>query len=366
MADTPEELDPTQATEAKLCAYLEGTLSAGERVEIEKYLTQSPTHRKLLRDLAATREWVSNLPKASAPPDIAEMFEQHAERSMLLDNSATPVSVSVNRGPQVMLAAAILLLVVGLGAIIFIVLNAKGPTAQNYASSMKPSPTPPAAPTTNPAPIPGTVARTSPAPPSPALPAAAMPYSRNLFTPAVAKAKPSATLPADVALAKIPTTMMAAAPSTIQSPEMRPQGLDRQSATTTTMFQVATNANQKFAAGVNNPTTQSAVTTAPTTQPTQVAVGDRLSVDIPQLVGPGVEKTTSVRVDPDGKITLPMLDAMPAAGKSTTDLQKQIADRYRQENLIANPIVTVTRMTPLPTSTPTTKPSTGPTTQPVR
>ena len=410
MADPRDELDPTQATEAKLCAYLEGTLSAADRVEIEKYLAQSPTHRKLLRDLASTRRWVSELPKELAPPEIAELFEQHAERTMLLDDSASAVSVRINRGPQVMLAAAILLLAVGLGAIIFIVLNAKGPTAQNYVSSMKSPAAAPvdsaspkrATPTTSPAagrathqndlvgapaPAPAVIPAApaagaggrggilpgivdgSPALASPALSNAQQKLQQNIM-PAI---KPlPATLPVQMPLATIPPAFaqnQAATTQRSQSLAMNTAAIRQATSEPMTLFNNAVTSATATEITVltarQNSTTQAKQPT-PTTQPATVAIGDRLSVDIPQLVGPGVEKTTTVRVEPDGKITLPMLDAMPAAGKSTNDLQKLIADRYREENLIASPVVTVTRVMATPATMPATQPSTQPTTRPKR
>jgi len=92
-------------------------------------------------------------------------------------------------------------------------------------------------------------------------------------------------------------------------------------------------------------------------------------VTIDQLVGPGVDKTSNVRVGADGTINLPMIESVPAAGLTAADLEREIADKYRQDNLIPDATVTVTLG--LPTTqpiAPATMPaelSSGPATQPV-
>ena len=74
MSDPKDHLDPKEATEAKLCAYLEGELAPAERAEIEQHLAANPQHRQLLSDLARTREWVRSIPSENSPVDLAEMF----------------------------------------------------------------------------------------------------------------------------------------------------------------------------------------------------------------------------------------------------------------------------------------------------
>jgi anti-sigma factor RsiW len=71
MTDPISNIDPKEATEAKLCAYLEGELSPSERTEIEQHLAANPQHRQLLADLAKTREWMRSIPAESAPFDLA-------------------------------------------------------------------------------------------------------------------------------------------------------------------------------------------------------------------------------------------------------------------------------------------------------
>jgi protein involved in polysaccharide export with SLBB domain len=91
-----------------------------------------------------------------------------------------------------------------------------------------------------------------------------------------------------------------------------------------------------------------------------VTRGQTLSVTVEQLVGPGIEKTNVVKVTDDGTIALPMIDPVSAAGILPVDLQKRIADKYREANLIPQATVTVSVVTP-----PATQPVTQPATQPV-
>ena len=72
-----------------------------------------------------------------------------------------------------------------------------------------------------------------------------------------------------------------------------------------------------------------------------LARGDRVTVVIPQLTGAGLEPTNAVRVADDGTITLPMVDAVAAAGATPDEVARRVADRYRGAHLIANPTVTV-------------------------
>src|SRR5450432_2364325 len=88
MPQPSDHLDPKEATEAKLCAYLEGELAPQDRAEIEQHLAANPQHRQLLGDLAKTREWMRLIPRESSPVDLAEAFQGQMERSMLLDESS--------------------------------------------------------------------------------------------------------------------------------------------------------------------------------------------------------------------------------------------------------------------------------------
>ena len=76
--------------------------------------------------------------------------------------------------------------------------------------------------------------------------------------------------------------------------------------------------------------------------PPALAAGDQLDVTIPQLAGPGIDRTNLVRVAADGTVALPMLtEPVPAAGGTAADLERRIAERYRTANLIPAATVTV-------------------------
>src|SRR4051812_21625858 len=110
--------------EAKLCAYVEGDLDEAGRVEIERHLEQNPNHRRLLAELAATRDLLRYLPREQAPAELAETFNAHLERAALLDapvhsDSAGPV-IRANLLPRLLAIAAIIVLGLGLGAIVYI------------------------------------------------------------------------------------------------------------------------------------------------------------------------------------------------------------------------------------------------------
>src|SRR5262245_20675182 len=63
--------------------------------------------------------------------------------------------------------------------------------------------------------------------------------------------------------------------------------------------------------------------------------GDVLEVSVYQEK----DLSTTVPVRPDGKISIPLIGELSASGKTATDLQKEIGQRYAQ--FIAQPVVTV-------------------------
>jgi hypothetical protein len=125
MAQDPNKFDPKESTEAKLCAYVDGDLDAAGRAEIEKYLETNPQHRKLLEELKQTRQLMQSLPRASAPPEIGEMLQGQLERSLLLNELDTEPAVDsmrISRAAQFRAVAAVILLALGLGAVVYFVL----------------------------------------------------------------------------------------------------------------------------------------------------------------------------------------------------------------------------------------------------
>ena len=117
--------DSTENIEAKLCAYIDGALDAADRAEIENHLRTNPQHQQLINELRGTRRLLGSLPRLPAPPDIEEALQAHLERSVLLGDQRSESereSLRINRWPQIVAAAAIVFLVIGLGAVIYLVL----------------------------------------------------------------------------------------------------------------------------------------------------------------------------------------------------------------------------------------------------
>ncbi len=521
MADAPDSLDPKEATEARLCAYLEGELAPAERVEIEKHLKVNPQHRQLLIDLAQTRDWMRTIPRETAPSDLAETFAAQVERSMLLDPQSDPTS-TISRLPQYMLLAAIVMLTLGLGVLIMVMLNGGKsytlrPTVSVGGLTTQPLKSASTAPVDSVA-ASGTAAKTGPVQSiTTALPAAATPAvsesarqaiainasptamsadaasaqgnlgGRNApqagafilsagdrierekvqtllkdrqlpvgrkavclvvetATPAATaeqvrrfftgnqlafldnRSPPTATAPLAAATSSAETGPLANASPIVNAgkedslqkaaggagqmvqqnaqnqarafpgenlylpqPPAARNNLSRAAQTTQpsllsnnksaedttdqlmyvgrdlTPLQVELLHGTLVTGGIRQAVqrfdlTQPATTQiadeppAPPSGPVAITKGQTLTVTVPQLVGPGTEKTNFVKVADDGTINLPMLDPVPAAGMSPAALQDRIAGRYREANLIPAATVSVAVVTPAatqPTSQPT-------------
>src|SRR5205823_14137302 len=132
MAENAEEI------EAKLAAYVDGELTPTERVEIETHLQNNPSHRELLQDLVLHRNLLRSLPREKAPGDCTEGFQGQLERDILLGGDELSRGRSrfrINYSPQLLSAAAIVILAVGLAIIVYSVLpphhpSPHGPLAQ--------------------------------------------------------------------------------------------------------------------------------------------------------------------------------------------------------------------------------------------
>ncbi|HTL31247.1 MAG TPA: hypothetical protein VL282_18590, partial [Tepidisphaeraceae bacterium] len=139
MSQDPTQFDPKETTEAKLCAYVDGDLDAAGRAEIEKYLETNPQHRKLLEELKQTRDLMRALPRASAPPDIGETLHGQLERSLLLndlDAEPAPDTMRISSGAQFRAIAAVLVLALGLGALVYYML----PSSKERVAVVAPPP----------------------------------------------------------------------------------------------------------------------------------------------------------------------------------------------------------------------------------
>ena len=116
----------------RLEAYIDGTLEAKPRADLERELASNPQLRKVMAELSSVRDWVTALPRAGAPSDLIETFQGQLERSVLLGESGVPESdvvMRIDRYSQFMSVAAILLLATGLGLVLYKVLPDKRPNA---------------------------------------------------------------------------------------------------------------------------------------------------------------------------------------------------------------------------------------------
>src|SRR5262245_14908279 len=112
--------------EARLCDYVEGTLTDAERADIEKHLAQNPQHRKLIAELMKTKDFVRRLPRVNAPTDVSETLQGQLERSVLLGSMPEEVAASGMRigiGSRLRAIAAVLFLAIGLGTIMVYMLR---------------------------------------------------------------------------------------------------------------------------------------------------------------------------------------------------------------------------------------------------
>jgi anti-sigma factor RsiW len=397
MPENHVQPDPKETVEAQLCAYLEGDLSPAERMAIEQHLAVNPQHQRLLADLAENRGWLRDLPREPAPADVGEAFQQQVERSLLLGDGG-PTRRPGGRMPQVLMIAALVLLTAGLGVGLMLMLSnpdrrpklaADVPTTEHSgAAATEPalltdvSPAPAAAPQM-PAPVaPGSAPAVmsadaplakavTPAMPDAAALGAASPLHLRVETSDPAAVNSILTKDGMTTDGSAPMEPMASragggnqfGTQRLQSPSVRQfaQMDTARKASNSNAPAVTTEptARRYVAHGLtrdqaNRLTADLARTSAhvtvdsPVTRPTaRLAVGELVTVVIPQLTGPGVTEANTVRVAADGTITLPMLDAVPAVGLTDDALSRRIADRYRSAHLIADPTVTVvTSVTP--------------------
>ncbi len=104
-----------------ILAYLEGDLTADEKVRFETMLAGDEPLRQLVQSLADDRAALRNLPDEMPPSDLMQPVHDRLERNMLLDNpaadTALPIARHRNRVSRLLAItalAALLMFVVGL------------------------------------------------------------------------------------------------------------------------------------------------------------------------------------------------------------------------------------------------------------
>jgi len=73
-----------------------------------------------------------------------------------------------------------------------------------------------------------------------------------------------------------------------------------------------------------------------------IGPNDLLSISITEVAGPGVETVKTTRVSESGNVSLPLIQSVKASGLTEAELEKAIAQKYRDANLIQNAQVSVT------------------------
>jgi hypothetical protein len=139
----------SQDIEARLCAYIDGELTPAQRADIEHHLADHPQHRQMIQDLMRTRTLVAALPRLKAPADLGEGLQGQLERSMLLgrhDEPADPWRLGSGRVHKLAVTAALMLLMIGLGSVIFVLLRAAAHPAKLETMVATPAPAPPSLP----------------------------------------------------------------------------------------------------------------------------------------------------------------------------------------------------------------------------
>jgi protein involved in polysaccharide export with SLBB domain len=80
----------------------------------------------------------------------------------------------------------------------------------------------------------------------------------------------------------------------------------------------------------------------PSTADYVIGKNDLLSISITEVAGPGVESVKTTRVSESGNVSLPLISTVKASGLTEAELEKAIAQKYRDMNLIQNAQVSVT------------------------
>lgn len=79
----------------------------------------------------------------------------------------------------------------------------------------------------------------------------------------------------------------------------------------------------------------------PSTTDYVIGRNDLLSISISEVAGPGVETVKTTRVSESGNVSLPLIGSIKAAGLTEAELEKTIAQTYRDKGLIQQAQVSV-------------------------
>lgn len=128
----------------RLSAYLDGEVTPAERAELDALVASNKKAKQLLADLRATRDAVAALPRAVAPRDITDAITARLERQALLGAPGEGDSphTHVSRAWRAWSAAAALI-VVAVGAGLYMTGNHGGATGPAVVTTLDVKPTEP-------------------------------------------------------------------------------------------------------------------------------------------------------------------------------------------------------------------------------
>ena len=91
-------MTPTEHIEAKLAGFIDGDLPDADRAEIEAYLDGNPAHRTLIDEMRRQKQVLTQLPRATAPPEVLDHLQGYLERAALLGDAPAPGAMRIGRG----------------------------------------------------------------------------------------------------------------------------------------------------------------------------------------------------------------------------------------------------------------------------
>ena len=114
-----------RTVDERITAYLDDELSSSERAEVDRLLNDSPPLRQKLEQMRKLRTLLNELPRHSAPPELADSVLGDLERQMLLsdDLDNPPGTGSPGRWSRYLAVAAVLVLSAGVGFAVYNMLN---------------------------------------------------------------------------------------------------------------------------------------------------------------------------------------------------------------------------------------------------
>jgi protein involved in polysaccharide export with SLBB domain len=94
-----------------------------------------------------------------------------------------------------------------------------------------------------------------------------------------------------------------------------------------------------------------------TTNPLALRAGDEIELTRADPSDPDSQRVRDLKIDADGVVRLPIIGGIMARGLTPQQLEREIAQAYRDRNLVSNARIKVVRKGgPVPTTQPATRP----------